>query len=576
MSNGSTILAVDDSPTQLAALKESLENAGLTVRTARNGLEAIKQVYICPPDLIVSDILMPEINGYHLCRVLKNDPNSAHIPIILLSRLNEPHDLFWSEHAGADRYLEKSNDLSVVSGAVLELLANLPLPAPESAEPAQPLDAAEIHEQLTGVLDRLLYESTISNEILKLTGQTHDSRSLAREFLLFLSKISRYTLAGLLLKDGPDKYQICLHAQKQVCSGAMEHAKKELIRQANIDLQTKCRLRFQLIENDGDDLGEATASLGIVKSISVAEDSETLAQIVLFDAPESSLTSGMHHALDIAANRFLVVARYLKKIWEIEEVKADFVSMLVHDMRSPLTGISGFSDVLAEQILGPLNRDQKQALSNVQNNCDRLLHLIDDILDHSKLEAGKMQAFPKPLDVKALIEQVLSNMSIFFADNDLAITLTIPLEIPLAMGDEKQLTRVLVNLLTNAAKFTSPGGHIAVRLTVVPPSPQDPRQRIRVDIQDTGPGIPVSQQEHLFNRYQQLPSSGMFRKGTGLGLAICKELIGLHHGEIWVESPAEKSGGSRFSFTLPLAPQHTQSAYRHKPGRPLPSPEAHL
>ncbi len=583
MRNRPIILVVDDSPTQLTAMKESLENSGLAVQTARNGLDAIKQVYLSPPDLILSDILMPELNGYHLCRVLKNDANTAHIPIILRSRLSEPHDHFWGEHAGADCYLEKTNDLSAIPETIRELLANRPLPAAAPTETEQPLDAANIHEKLTGVLDRLLYESAISNEILKLTGQTHDSLTLAREFLLFLSKISRYTLGGLLLKDGPNKYLACLHIQNQVSVGLVEHTKKELLSQANIDLQSEPRLRYQLLENEGIDLGEAETSLRMVKSIPVADGNETLAHIVLFDTPGNTLTSGMHHALDIAASRFLVVARYLKKIWEIEEVKADFVSMLVHDMRSPLTGISGFSDILAEQILGPLNCDQSQALENVQKNCDRLLHLIDDILDHSRLEAGKMQVFPNPLDTKPLVEQVLTSMSILFADKDLAVTLTIPEEMPLVMGDEKQLTRVLVNLLNNAVKFTPSGGHLSVRLTLVAPtSPAEPRHLVQVDIQDTGAGIPASQQEDLFNRYQQLPSSGIFRKGTGLGLAICKELVGLHHGKIWVESPADENGGSRFSFTLPLAPQHAQPTCRQKPSSPAPptppaaSSEAHL
>jgi signal transduction histidine kinase len=256
----------------------------------------------------------------------------------------------------------------------------------------------------------------------------------------------------------------------------------------------------------------------------------------------------------VVSDRLLILAGYLKKFREIEEVKGDFVSMLVHDMRSPLTSILGFTDVLAEGMLGKVTEEQAGALQNIKNGCDRLLMLIEDVLDLSKLEAGKMQIYPSPLQVGKFMERACTDLAPLFMDKDLRVVLDLPEEIPYVLADGRQLSRVLTNLLTNAAKFTPAGGQIVLSAACPAVCPTRHLQScLQISVADTGPGIPAEQQQKLFGRYQQLPAGAMFRKGTGLGLAICKEIVHLHNGEIWVESPISSEGGSRFSFTLPLA-----------------------
>ena len=225
--------------------------------------------------------------------------------------------------------------------------------------------------------------------------------------------------------------------------------------------------------------------------------------------------------------------------------------MLVHDMRSPLTGISGFTNVLAEGILGQISPDQGAALKNIQEGCSRLLTLIDDILDYSKLEAGKMQVSPRPLDLAPLLAQVLGSFSLQLKEHRLQVATELPENLPQVMADEKQLTRVLSNLISNAVKFTPDGGHI--RIAAAPATTRQKQPALEISISDSGCGIPPEQQKTLFDRYEQLPSATVYRKGTGLGLAICKESVGLHHGDIGVESPIADGAGSCFAFTLPLA-----------------------
>jgi signal transduction histidine kinase/CheY-like chemotaxis protein len=549
--NKSTILVVDDSLTQLAVLEDALGKEGFNVETAKNGVEAIVKVYQCLPCLILSDVMMPELNGYHLCRLLKNDPRTAHIPVILLTNLTERHDRFWGENAGADRYLEKGGDLTPIIEAVASLLPATP---PKANHISRGVDSGDIRSRITDILDRLLYESTISNEVLKLTGLVHDIDLLAREFLKFLSNISRYSAAGLLLKDGRGKYLLSIQSSDPVSDTFIERAKKQILQQAGLSNHNHSHIRFMVPENGSDPREEAESAFHVLLSIPIVDQDEFLASVTIFDARERHLSYGTQHALKVAADRFLIVTRYLKKFKEIEDVKADFVSMLVHDMRSPLTSIRGFTDVLAEGILGSVTDEQRGAFKNIQSGCDQLLFLIEDILELSKLEAGKMQIHPFPLPILQLAERAVTDLSTQFKEKNLDVRMEIAKDLPLVMADGKQLIRVLTNLLINAVKFSPDGGKITLSANRPAVGPAgDLKDCLVVSVRDDGPGIPPEQQKKLFGRYQQLASARMFRKGTGLGLAICKEITGLHGGEIWVESPLGESGGSRFSFTLPVA-----------------------
>jgi len=500
---------------------------------------------------------MPELNGYHLCRLLKNDPITKDIPIILLSNLAEQHDRFWGEKAGADFYLEKSTDLNRILKTIQTFLVAKPKKTPSPSMYLNEPEGKDIRNQITGILDRLLYESTISNEVLKLTSLAHDTTLLAQELFNFLSIICSYSAAGILLREGTEKYLVCLQLTEPVSNRFVEQAKKKMLRDAGLDQDSRFKYRFVLIEKEHATKRSIPTDFQVIKSMPIRDGNELLATITLFESGKRRLTEGMRHSLDIIADRFLIVAQYLKKIKEIEDVKADLVSMLVHDMRSPLTGISGFTDVLAEGILGQVSKEQREALQNIRGGCDQLLQLIDDILDYSKLEAGKMQVSLSPLDIGPLVHQVINPQLAVFAERGLKVAVDIPARTPQVLGDEKQLTRVFANLLSNALKFTPTGGQITI--SAHPPGfcPETHQSRgLCISVTDTGCGIPLEQQKILFNRYQQLPTATIYRKGTGLGLAICKEIINLHSGEIWVDSPAEENGncGSRFTFTLPIAP----------------------
>ena len=549
-----SILVVDDSPTQVAVLRDALEKRGFSVLTAANGIEAIEKVYQNPPNLVLSDVIMPELNGYHLCRLLKNDPNTAQIPVVLLTHLSEQHDRFWGRHAGADLFLEKTSPTSQIAETLGELMERCPLPENRRQRISRsngPI-RADIQERIASILDRLLYESTISNEILKLTSLAHDVKAFCGELLKFLGAICRHDAAGLLLNQSRDRRILAFSLNAPMPENFVGRAQEMMLRHAGFDerISRKSQLLIFPEEPVQEFSGSASDPFHIFHTLPVQDGDELLALICLFSRTPRELNDGIGHAMRLVGERFLIVSRYLCKLAEIEEVKSDFVSMLVHDLRSPLTSIRGFSDALIQGMLGPLSEDQKSALENIQGGSDRLLSLIEDILHFSKLEAGKMTIQPAPFSVTGMTEQTLKDLAALFLEKDIQVDFRPQENLPVIVADEQQLSRVLTNLLTNAVKFTPKGGMIEIQAGVVRDDDDAGTQRLHIDIVDSGPGIPPEQQQELFARYQQVAPKS--RKGTGLGLAICKEIVSLHHGRIWVESPVKDGRGSRFSFTLPM------------------------
>lgn len=553
MTETHTILVVDDSPTQLAVLQDALRGCGYRVETAQNGEEAIGRICESPPDIVLSDVLMPELNGYHLCRLLKNEPTTADIPVILLTNLSEQHDRFWGENAGADLYLEKGSDLPRICSEVSKVIGHSRRSFASGADPQRKRAAAGVdpRTKVASILDRLLYDSTISNEILKLTSHVHDLELLATEYFRFLGAISRYAGAGLLIDLGHDRMAICLQVPPGM--SASETRTIEQMGLASLDLPCHPDSHMETVVVESEAMPVNAGQMEILYSRPVVEEERLLGGIFLLDLPGHSLTDGTTHSLNVVAERLGIVIRYLKKVREIEAFKADFISMMVHDLRSPLTSIKGFADLLSHGILGNVSEEQCGALGNIQDGCVKLLDLIEDILDLSKLEAGKMELYRGPTPLQNIIVDVDKGAKPLLTEKDLVLKVNVDDRLPLAYIDGRQISRVLSNLLSNAIKFTKPGGEIRIDAYCEAGEEREDNV-IRVDITDTGFGIPPGKQRLIFTRYQQLTSrEDEERVGTGLGLAICREIVQLHGGHIWLKSPVKNGSGSRFSLTLPTA-----------------------
>jgi len=239
-----------------------------------------------------------------------------------------------------------------------------------------------------------------------------------------------------------------------------------------------------------------------------------------------------------------------EQLQEMDRLKTQFLANMSHELRTPLNAIIGFSRVILKGIDGPLTENQKVDLTAIYENGQQLLALINNVLDLSKIQAGKMEIFVAPVDLKPVLHSVLSTATALVADKPIELCQEVQPDLPLVQGDEMLLRQVILNLVSNAANFTQVGS-ITLRAWA-------DAEQVTVSVTDTGVGIAPEHQAFIFEEFRQVDGSLTRRAGgTGLGLAISRHLVEEHGGHIWVEStPGE---GSTFSFTVPLhSPQRIQ------------------
>jgi signal transduction histidine kinase/uncharacterized protein YigA (DUF484 family) len=228
------------------------------------------------------------------------------------------------------------------------------------------------------------------------------------------------------------------------------------------------------------------------------------------------------------------------------QAKSEFLANMSHELRTPLNAIIGFSEVLSERMFGEINDKQAEYLSDILESGRHLLSLINDILDLSKIEAGRMELEPSDFDLPRAIENTLILVRERAQRRGIALGHTVDERLGMIHGDERKVRQVLLNLLSNALKFTPEGGRIDVQAAL--------RDGVaEVSVTDTGVGISPGDQEAIFEEFRQVGTAANKVEGTGLGLAISRKFVELHGGTIWVTSQLGK--GSTFIFTLPLTVQ---------------------
>jgi two-component system, NtrC family, sensor kinase len=223
--------------------------------------------------------------------------------------------------------------------------------------------------------------------------------------------------------------------------------------------------------------------------------------------------------------------------------KSEFLANMSHELRTPLNAIIGFSEVLSERLFGELNDKQDEYLKDIHASGQHLLSLINDILDLSKIEAGKMELEVSGVDLPLTIENALTLVRERAARRGIALHRSVDERLGQIQADERKIRQVLLNLLSNAIKFTPEAGRIDVEA-----KPED--GFIQVSVSDTGVGIAPADQAAVFEEFKQVGTADKKVEGTGLGLALSRKFIELHGGRIWVKS--QVGAGSTFSFTIPM------------------------
>jgi signal transduction histidine kinase len=233
-----------------------------------------------------------------------------------------------------------------------------------------------------------------------------------------------------------------------------------------------------------------------------------------------------------------------RRLDEASRHKDEFLASMSHELRTPLNAIIGFSEVLLDRSLKVTEEERKQFLTDVLNSGKHLLKLINEVLDLSKIEAGRMELQIEPASIGQTLEMVQSTTRPLSAKKRIDLRFENEDQIGFIPMDAARIKQVLLNLVGNAIKFTPDGGQAWVRVT-------SQNGVVLVEVGDTGPGIPAALHDQIFEPFIQIPTcSGDRPEGTGLGLALAKDFVEIHGGRIWVESEVGK--GSRFFFTLPM------------------------
>jgi signal transduction histidine kinase len=237
------------------------------------------------------------------------------------------------------------------------------------------------------------------------------------------------------------------------------------------------------------------------------------------------------------------IGRLVGEVEAANRNKSEFLANMSHELRTPLNAIIGFSEVLSERMFGDVNDKQAEYLHDILESGRHLLALINDVLDLSKIEAGRMELERGDFDLSATIENTLVLVRERAQRRNIALTRTIDDGLGTILADERKVKQVLLNLLSNAIKFTPEGGRIDVRAAL-----RD--GMAEVSVSDTGVGIAPEDQDKVFEEFRQVGTASKKVEGTGLGLAISRKFIELHGGRIWVTS--QIGNGSTFAFNLPV------------------------
>ena len=231
----------------------------------------------------------------------------------------------------------------------------------------------------------------------------------------------------------------------------------------------------------------------------------------------------------------------------LDELKSQFVAVAAHELRSPLTTIKVYVGLLLASSRYTFTQEQRDRLSLVLDSVDRLVAIIEDLLDVTRIEVGRIELELQPTDFVSLVENVVNELKPRFKAKNQNLIMQIAPNLPTVLCDQKRAVQIMVNLLSNANKYTCDGGAVLLSIT-----PSTEAGFIEVSIADTGVGIAEEDQRQLFRRFFRAKSSVLTKAtGTGLGLHITRGLVELHGGRIWFES--ELGEGSTFFVTLPVA-----------------------
>jgi PAS domain S-box-containing protein len=521
------VLIVDDDRHNRQVLEVMLSTDLVHVWTAASGKDALAMVAQAPPDLILLDVMMPGMDGYQVTAALKGNPATQHIPIIMVTALDDRGARVRALDAGAEEFLTKPVDRAEVRVRVRNLL-RLKAYADHFDSYSRVLEA----EAVTSV-------AALADRAKLLKGQAAALAEQAALLDLAHDAIVVRDMTGqITFWSRGAEFMYGWRSQEAVGKQAFDLLRTELPERAEAVDATFLR--------EGRWEGEAVqhkrdGTRAVVDSRwSLQRDAAGVAIRVL--SIDNDITERKRADVEIRALTERDQMRQAQM-----RFKDEFLSNVSHELRSPLTAIKQFTSILLGGIAGDLNNAQREYQQIVLKNINQLQAMIGDLLEVTQLETGKFSLALEAVSLTDAVNDAFATLQVTARTKGVTLSGDVPPDLPPVHADQTRLRQILTILVDNAVKFTPQGGAVTIRGRWLA---EDPRF-LRVDVRDTGCGIGEEARERIFERlYQVAEPAQAGRKGLGLGLYICKELVTRQGGGIWVTS--QPGRGSTFSFTLPV------------------------
>jgi signal transduction histidine kinase/DNA-binding response OmpR family regulator len=543
------ILVVDDEIQVVHIFQDLLTQQGYQVESCDNGDDAILKVTTGKFDLVLTDINLPGVDGLEVIRAAKAaDKDTC---VILITGYASTTTAIDALRQGAYDYITKPFDLWETAKAIERGLESRMLTQENRRLIAQ-LEAANAElQQHEEILKRKVERATHRMALLYEAGKAiSTSLSLQSTMDVVVQQAARIAGARsclLFLHDtGSDDYVA------EAALGVPEEVFRTLRFQMGVGYHGQVVQTVQPLLVDG--IGEAVGAEAMLSTLGahgavivpLSSGESVIGTITCLDHDGGAFTNEDQEVLKMLASQATIAitnANLYERTKELDRLKSEFVAVVSHEVRTPLTSIKGSLELLGDERFHKLPAPQKELLSICQANTERLINLINDILDYSKLESSKLSLNIETVDVGRVLTEAVENIRNLGAQKGIEIELRVDSSTGRIEADPMRVGQIATNLIGNAIKFSPEQSRIEVFAS-------GDEGKITISVKDYGRGIAPRDMSRLFQRFAQLDSSTTRKAGgTGLGLVISKGIVEQHGGTIWVESALNE--GSTFSFSMP-------------------------